>query len=182
MALDVRLVDEVEAVLVAQLVPALVVGVVGEAHRVEVVALHDLDVADHAPRVVLPRRSSCSWRFTPLIRTALPLMRSARSSHLHAAEAAPAAYRFNDLPARPAQRHNDRVQVGLFGRPAAGRRHGAFHLHDVPRLAIGLAYRLLQRRLEYRLCPVAEQLQLNVVVVSELLVAPDDDRGRGRSP
>ena len=50
-ALDVRLVDEIEAVPIAELVPALVVGVVGEAHRVEIVPLHDLDVADHVRQV-----------------------------------------------------------------------------------------------------------------------------------
>ena len=46
-ALDVRFVDEVEAVPVAQVVPLRVVRVVRRAHGVHVVLLHQLDVAHH---------------------------------------------------------------------------------------------------------------------------------------
>ena len=45
--LDVGLVDDVEAVLVAEVVPLLHVGIVRRADEVEVVLLHQLDVADH---------------------------------------------------------------------------------------------------------------------------------------
>ena len=45
--LDIGLVDHVQAVLIAQRVPARVVGVVGVAHGVEVVLLHQPDVLDH---------------------------------------------------------------------------------------------------------------------------------------
>jgi len=47
-ALDVGLVDDVQAVLVAQVVPAGVVGVVAGAHGIEVELLHQPDVGDHA--------------------------------------------------------------------------------------------------------------------------------------
>ncbi len=46
--LDVRLVDDVQAVLVGQLVPAGIVGIVGSADRVDVELLHQPDVLEHA--------------------------------------------------------------------------------------------------------------------------------------
>ena len=45
--LEVRLVHEVEAVLVRKVIPARIVRVVAQAHAVYVVALHELDVLDH---------------------------------------------------------------------------------------------------------------------------------------
>ena len=47
-ALHIGLGDQHDAILVAQLVKARVVGVVGRAHRVDVVLLHELQVAAHA--------------------------------------------------------------------------------------------------------------------------------------
>ena len=47
-ALHIGLGDQHDAILVAQLVEARVVGVVGRAHRVDVVLLHELQVAAHA--------------------------------------------------------------------------------------------------------------------------------------
>jgi hypothetical protein len=46
-ALDVRFVHHVQAIAVAQFVPSFVVGVVGCAHRVEMVLLHQQDVLHH---------------------------------------------------------------------------------------------------------------------------------------
>ena len=48
MALHIGLGDQHDAILVAQLVKARVVGVMGRAHRVDVVLLHELQVAAHA--------------------------------------------------------------------------------------------------------------------------------------
>ena len=47
-ALHIGLGDQHDAILIAQLVEARVVGVVGRAHRVDVVLLHELQVAAHA--------------------------------------------------------------------------------------------------------------------------------------
>lgn len=47
--LDIGLGHDVESVLVAERVPAGVVGVVARAHGVDVVLLHDADVLQHAP-------------------------------------------------------------------------------------------------------------------------------------
>ncbi len=46
-ALHVRLGDEIESIAVAQIVPAIIVRIMPHAHRVDVVALHELHVLDH---------------------------------------------------------------------------------------------------------------------------------------
>ena len=57
MALDIGLIDDVEPVAVAEVIPAGVVGVVATAHSINIEALHQEDVfehergADRAPRV-----------------------------------------------------------------------------------------------------------------------------------
>ena len=48
MRFQIRLVDEVDAILVAQIVPARVVGIVASADGVDIEALHENDVFDHA--------------------------------------------------------------------------------------------------------------------------------------
>ena len=48
MALKVRLSCEVDTILVAQVIPARVVGIVAGAHGIDVQLLHNLDVLDHA--------------------------------------------------------------------------------------------------------------------------------------
>ena len=63
---EIGLVHQVDAVLVAQVVPARVVGIVRGPHGVDVVALHQLDVLDHpADRDRSRESGSCSWRLTP---------------------------------------------------------------------------------------------------------------------
>jgi hypothetical protein len=130
-ALDVGLVDEVEAVLVAQVVPALVVGVVRKPDRVEVVALHDLDVSDHVrdveglavPLVVLVPVHALD-EHSPVVdeERAVP--------HLYPAEAHPAG----DVLDRAAPGRNETHDQGVEDRVLVAPGLGRLDLKRHPRL------------------------------------------------
>ena len=48
MTLDIRLSRHIDAVFVAEVIPAGIIGIVTSAHRVDVQILHDLDILNHA--------------------------------------------------------------------------------------------------------------------------------------
>lgn len=75
--LDVRLVEHVDAVAVAEVVPDGVVGIVARTHGVDVELLHDADILHHRSRLTTyPPSGSISWRSAPLMRTGCPLTSS----------------------------------------------------------------------------------------------------------
>jgi hypothetical protein len=73
-ALDIGLVHHIEAVLVGQGVPALVIGIVRGAHGVDVVALHQpMSLAHRSFGDDVEGVGSCSWRLTPRMTIGRPL-------------------------------------------------------------------------------------------------------------
>ena len=47
MALQIRLVDQIDPILIAELIPSRLVGIVAGTDRIDVVALHETDIPDH---------------------------------------------------------------------------------------------------------------------------------------
>ncbi|MEZ5322114.1 MAG: hypothetical protein R2698_08595 [Microthrixaceae bacterium] len=118
MALDIGLVDHVEPVLVAQVVEPGIVGVVGAAHCVDVVCLHQLDVPPHrrlvdraAPhRIELVTIDADDGHRGAVDEQLVP-------THLHRAEAGELTADVDDLPRRCEQLDLDRVADGMLVAP-----------------------------------------------------------------
>jgi hypothetical protein len=133
-ALDVGLVDEVEAVLVAEVVPALVVGVVREPDRVEVVALHDLDVADHVREV--------EGLAVPLVvLVAVHALDEHAVPHLDPAEADPAGGMLHRAVPGRDEAHDRGVEGGILMAPDRRIRDGKRHARLPARGAVRGTYR-----------------------------------------
>ena len=116
--LDIGLGHDVESVLVAERVPAGVVGVVARAHGVDVVLLHDADVLQHAPlgdviAVVgvhlMPVGALDQHR--PAVDEQLPAL------DLHVAESDPERNDLDHFARRRAERRRQSVQHGRLGAP-----------------------------------------------------------------
>ena len=122
--LHIGLVDHVDPVPVAELVPKRIVGVMGGAHRVDVEALHEPDVRDHA----FPGHSAAPFRIVfvavhPFQTDRFPVEQKAAVPDLHLAKTETAALRFYN-PARFIRKHQDHgVQVRALSVPQARIRH-----------------------------------------------------------
>ena len=131
-ALDVRLVDDVQAELVAQVEEPGVVRVVGAAHRVDVGPLHGHQVGAHvvdgdglAPIGVVVVAVDA------LDRHGAPVDQQLAVPHLDPPEAGDLADHLDHLAVRVPERDQDGVAVGLLGRPrsdAGDRRREVDHV------------------------------------------------------
>ncbi len=115
---DVGLVDDVEPVLVGQLVPARIVGVVAGAHGVDVEPLHQLDVAQH----VLLADDVAGARLVLVAVDALDGDRDAVHQQLpvlqlHPPEPHPGRQHLRDCARGIGEREGERVEAGRLGRP-----------------------------------------------------------------
>ncbi len=151
-ALDVGLVDHVEAVFVAELVPKRIVGIVGGAHRIEVELLHQADVGEHRfPREGLSRGVVVLVPVDSLDQHRAAVHEQLAPADLDLAEADPAAHRFAALALGVDQGDHDPVQVRGFRRPLARRPDPLQELRSPPAEEVGIAscrYRLLERLAE----------------------------------
>ena len=118
MRFDVGFVNQVDAIPVAQIVPARVVGVVAGAHGVDVELFHQLNVLDHGLHsdrvarvgiVLVPVHASEQNRHA--VDVYLPVF------DLDLPEADLAALDFQNVAGRVLQRDQQCVQVGIFIRP-----------------------------------------------------------------
>ena len=120
--LDVRLVDDVEAVLVGEVVPARVVGVVAGPHAVHVRLLHQLDVAAHRGLGDVAAR-----RRIVLVAVHAPeddgdvVHQQQPALHLHPPEAHALGDDLRGVAARVQQGEHHRVELRRLGRPPRGR-------------------------------------------------------------
>ena len=135
--LQIGLVYDVQPVLIAQRVPPAVVRVVAGAHAVDVVRLHQRDVADH--RLHAHHRPQLFVELVPV---------DAAQLHGHSVDQQPAALRlhrpephvqtlhFRRVALVVLQHHQQRVQIRLFRRPRVHLRHAEAqaHLLLVPRV------------------------------------------------
>ena len=127
--LDVRFIDDVQAVAVAQVVPRGLVRIMRCAHRVDVVSFHQRDVLEHA----LARDRASLIRIELMPVHALDLDRDAVDEELvvpdsDGSEAESAAFGFEDLSLRVFQDQNNRVEIRDFRRPFPRIRHRHRHL------------------------------------------------------
>ncbi len=122
--LDVRLVDDVEPVLVGQLVPARVVRVVARAHAVDVGLLHQRDVAPHG----LQRHVPAGERIV-LVAVHAPeahghvVHQQQPAAHLHPPEPHPPHDDLRRVAAGVEQREDQRVEPRRLRGPQRRRRH-----------------------------------------------------------
>ncbi len=157
-ALDVRLVDDVEAVEVAELVPLGVVRVVRGADGVHVVLLHQLDVADHQRAIeVVAGVGAVLVAVDALEERRLPVDQDARVPDLDLAEADPRRDHL-DHPARAVlERQPCGVEIGRVGRPFERRAHRHQELRR--HLLAGRHVDLLRHRGAHGLSGRIEQLE-----------------------
>jgi len=139
-ALDVGLVYDVEPVLVAQLVPVGVVGVVGRTHGVEVELLHAPDVGEHALAshglaalvvVIVP--------VDALDENRAPVDQELAPPHLDPAKADTEAH---CLPAPShwiLERDDQAIELGILRRPARDARDRRSQLDSGALVEIGIA-------------------------------------------
>ncbi len=123
--LDVRLVDHVEAIFVAEIVPARIVGVVAGTHGVEVEALHQQDVLDHrrhTDRVARVGVVLVAVRAAEVDRHAVD--EDLAAADLHLAEAHTVRLDLQNLACRIGERDQQRVEIGILRRPLSRRRSG----------------------------------------------------------
>ncbi len=116
--LEVGLVDEVEAVPVAEVVPLGIVGIVGRPHRVDVVLLHQLDVVDHqVPGQMVPGVGVVLVTVDALDEDGAPVHEQPPVTDLHLAEADVRRDHLDDVAARVLEGQQQAVEVGRLGRP-----------------------------------------------------------------
>ena len=118
--LDVRLVENVEAVFVAELIKLRGVRIVAGADGVDVEALHKFDVPPHG----FEREGPAGVRIVFVAVDAADQHRFAvdpqfAMGHLHPAESHPAAGEIHLAPLPVAERHRQPVEEGIFGAPVA---------------------------------------------------------------
>ena len=107
--------------IVAQVVPSLVVGVVRQPHGVEVVALHDLDVADHVRELEgLAHPLSCSWRLTPLMSDPLAVDEEGAVAHFDAPEAEGEGGMLDSRPSGESEADDEGVERRVLVAPFRG--------------------------------------------------------------
>ena len=115
MGLDVRLVDHVQAVLVAQVVEPRIVGIVGTAHGVHVMLLHQVEVATH--RLLRQRPAVVGVELVavhPEDRDGLAVDQQLVVAHLHRTEADALGPHLGHRSVGRAQRDDGAVELGRF--------------------------------------------------------------------
>jgi len=153
-ALDVRLIDQVDAILVAQFVPAGMVRIVAGAHRVQVVLLDQADVLQH--RGLVDRLALQRVVLVPVHAAqhdGHAVHQDLAGANLDLAKAHAAGSDLGDCPGAVAQLPDERVEVGLLSVPLhrrtdraaqtecallSGRDNGAGHCLTQDRLASGV--------------------------------------------
>ena len=122
--LDVGLVDDIDAVAVAELVPLRVVGIVRRAHGVDVELLHDADILQHPLAAHdVPRQRVDLVAVDALDEHGLSVDEQLSAADLRRAEADRAGHGLGGLAA-VADRDFERIEVGRLGRPLGGVLHG----------------------------------------------------------
>ena len=131
---EVGLVDHVEAEFVAEVVEALVVRVVRAAHRVHVMALHQLEIAAHAVE-----RDGAAAHVVPLVavhaddRHRLTVHQQLVVAHDDRAEAHALRHHLANGARRIAQRRDHAIQHGRLVRPRRDPAQRHRRARDVPR-------------------------------------------------
>ena len=127
---QVRLVDDVQAVLIAERVPAAVVGVVAGAHAVDVVRLHQGDVAEHgADADHGAERGVALVPVDALELDGRAVEQEPAVPHLHGAEAHVHALDLGRVAHVVLQQEQEGVEVRRLGGPGLHARHVDRQLH-----------------------------------------------------
>ncbi|OQC24439.1 MAG: hypothetical protein BWX70_02625 [Verrucomicrobia bacterium ADurb.Bin070] len=129
MCLEVGLVHHVNPVLIAQVIPARVVGIVAGAYGVDVVALHQQDVFHHAAvRHGIAAVGVHLVAVDAADQDRLAVQQDLAAARFDLAEAHALRDGLDDHAARVPQREQQRVERGIFGRPKARRVDGEVEL------------------------------------------------------
>mmetsp|Transcript_28652 Transcript_28652/g.71940 ORF Transcript_28652/g.71940 Transcript_28652/m.71940 type:complete len:225 (-) Transcript_28652:774-1448(-) len=117
---DIGLVAQVDSVLVAELVPPGIIGIVGGAHSIEVELFEQKDVLDHG---IL--RNSFAGAIVVLVPVDsldehwLAIYQHLSTNDLHSFEPNPGAHSLQEIPAFIEKSGNEGVEVRLLGGPLA---------------------------------------------------------------
>ena len=139
MTFDIRLGAEIYAVEVAEIVPKMMVGIMGGTHSVDVVTLHEPDVGDHIPKRYRPPGFGAGLMAVHAFELDLPPVdENGIADDLLLLEADAAHTDVVTLL------QNERVEVGIFRGPE-------MHIGDRDRLRVrqhgdGFSLRIVQRR------------------------------------
>ena len=141
MRLDVGLVDDIESVAVAQVVPIGIVGIVGATHRIDVVLLHQLYIFQHQ---LLAHGAAAVGELVavhPLDQDGHPVDAEAALLDFRGLEAHRATGRLDHPSGLVLQIHNQRIEIGMLGTPGTGIGNHLLEAHDaVGRHLAGIAH------------------------------------------
>lgn len=140
--LDVRLVDDVQAVSIAEIVEIGIVGIVARAHGVEVILLHQADVGLDVGTGDRFARAGV----VVVAVDAVEFHRNAVNKEFFAADLDFAkthtdAPGLDDRALRVAERQHERIEVRSFGRPAVRGANQPLHQRIVDVVALGINFR-----------------------------------------
>ena len=163
MGFEVHLIPHIQAVFVAELIKAGVVGVMGGSDGVEIVLLHQLHIKAHRCLRDCPTRSGvCFVAVHPLNKDGFAVDEKLAVFNFYFPEPDPCAHDFNGIALRVEMLHNEGVELGILCAPQAGIWYGPPKV-QVGFLALLQAAAKFKGRLKYELFVGVVEGKLNGV-------------------